>query len=98
MAQSRAAAFADCLPNGSLTRNDDLVRTALRICLQPQHLRRTLTIAAVVGTLLTVINQADVIAHAEATSTTVAKAMLNYLVPFIVSNLGLLVGARDERS
>jgi hypothetical protein len=32
------------LRNGSPTGNDDLVRTALRICLQPQHLRRTLTI------------------------------------------------------
>ena len=51
-----------------------------------------------VGTILTAINQADVIARGEATSTTVAKAVLNYLVPFIVSNLGLLVGARDERS
>jgi hypothetical protein len=86
------------LPNGSPTGNDDLVRTALRIVLQPQHLRRTLTIAAVVGTVLTAINQADVIVRGEATSTTVAKAVLNYLVPFIVSNLGLLVGARDERS
>jgi hypothetical protein len=89
---------ADCLPNGSPTGNDDLMRTALRICLQPQHLRRTLTIAAVVGTVLTAINQADVIVRGEATTTTVAKAVLNYLVPFIVSNLGLLVGARDERS
>ena len=87
---------ADRLRNGSPTGNDDLVRTALRICLQPQHLRRTLTIAAVVGTVLTAINQADVIVRGEATSTTVAKAVLNYLVPFIVSNLGLLVGARDE--
>ena len=89
---------ADCLRRGSPTGNDDLVRTALRIVLQPQHLRRTLTIAAVVGTVLTAINQADVIVRGEATSTTVAKAVLNYLVPFIVSNLGLLVGARDERS
>jgi hypothetical protein len=73
------------------------VRDALRICLRPEHLRRTLTIAVVVGTVLTAINQADVIARGDATSTTVVKAMLNYLVPFIVSNLGLLVGTRDER-
>jgi hypothetical protein len=86
------------LPNASPTSNHGLVRTALRTCLQPQNLRRTLTIAVVVGTVLTAINQADVIARGEATSTTVAKAVLNYLVPFIVSNLGLLVGTRDERS
>jgi hypothetical protein len=35
-----------------------------------------------------------VILKGEATSTTVAKAALNYVVPFIVSNLGLLAGAR----
>jgi hypothetical protein len=70
------------------------VQDALRIILEPQHLRRTLTIAIVVGTILTAINQGDVILKGEATSTTVVKAALNYVVPFIVSNLGLLAGAR----
>jgi hypothetical protein len=74
------------------------VRDALRIILQPEHLRRTLTIALVVGTILTAINQADVIARGDATTTTLAKAALNYVVPFIVSNLGLLAGARGGRS
>ncbi len=72
------------------------MRDALRICLEPQNLRRTLTIALVVGTLLTAINQADVILRGDATSATAAKAALNYLVPFIVSNLGLLAGRRPE--
>ncbi|CAN5511770.1 hypothetical protein BH20ACT15_BH20ACT15_03530 [soil metagenome] len=48
-----------------------------------------------VGTILTAINQADVIVEGEATAATAIKAALNYLVPFVVSNLGLLVGARD---
>jgi hypothetical protein len=74
------------------------VRDALRIILQPENLRRTLTIALVVGTILTAINQADVIARGDATTTTLAKAALNYVVPFIVSNLGLLAGARGGRS
>lgn len=68
---------------------------ALRICRRPEHLRRTATIALVVGTILTAINQADVIVEGEATAATAIKAALNYLVPFVVSNLGLLVGARD---
>jgi hypothetical protein len=91
-------ASADRLPNVAPTSHHDLVRAALRIILEPQHLRRTLTIALVVGTVLTAINQADVIARGDATATTLVKAVLNYLVPFIVSNLGLLVGTRDERS
>jgi hypothetical protein len=74
------------------------VRAALQIILRPGHLRRTLTIALVVGSILTAINHADVIIRGDATSTTVAKAALNYLVPFIVSNLGLLVGARADSS
>jgi hypothetical protein len=73
------------------------VRDAVRIILRREHLRRTLTIALVVGTILTAINQADVIARGDATSTTLVKAALNYVVPFIVSNLGLLVGKRAER-
>ena len=78
-------------------KHDELVRDALRICLQPEHLRRTLAIAAVVGTILTAVNQADVIARGDATATTLAKAVLNYLVPFVVSNLGLLAGRQGER-
>jgi hypothetical protein len=74
------------------------VRDALRIVLRPEHLRQTLTIALVVGTILTAINHADVIFRGDATTTTLAKAALNYLVPFIVSNLGLLAGARGRRS
>jgi hypothetical protein len=74
------------------------VRDALSTILQPQHLRRTMTIALVVGTILTAINHADVIARGDATSATFAKAALNYLVPFIVSNLGLLAGTRGDSS
>ena len=71
-------------------------REALRICLLPEHLRRTVRIALVVGTILTLINQADVIFGGDATAITWVKAGLNYCVPFIVSNLGLLAGKRAE--
>jgi hypothetical protein len=53
-------------------------------------------IALVVGTVLTIINQADVILGGDATTVTWVKAGLNYCVPFIVSNLGLLAGKRAE--
>lgn len=69
---------------------------ALRIVLRPEHLRRTLTIALVVGTILTAINQADVIAGGDATLVTWIKTAANYCVPFVVSNLGLLAGKRAE--
>jgi hypothetical protein len=69
---------------------------ALRIVLLREHLRRTLRIAFVVGTVLTAINQADVILGGDARTLTWVKVGLNFCVPFIVSNLGLLAGKRAE--
>jgi hypothetical protein len=72
------------------------LRDALRICFQRVHLRRTIIIALVVGTILTLINQLDVIIRGNAETLTWVKCSLNYCVPFIVSNLGLLAGKRAE--
>jgi hypothetical protein len=72
------------------------IRDALRICFRRDHLRRTIMIALVVGTILTLINQLDVIVKGEADTLTWVKSGLNYCVPFIVSNLGLLAGKRAE--
>ena len=71
-------------------------RQALSICFRREHLRRTVRIALVVGTILTIINQGDVILRGDATAITWIKAALNYCVPFVVSNLGLLAGNRAE--
>ena len=67
-------------------------REALAYCLRREHLRRTARIALVVGVILTAINQADVIASGDATAVTWLKCALNFVVPFVVSNLGLLSG------
>jgi hypothetical protein len=72
------------------------LKEALRICREPEHLRRTGKIALVVGVILTAINQGDVILGGGATATTAVKAGLNFCVPFVVSNLGLLAGKRAE--
>jgi len=74
------------------------VQEAFRIVMQRKHLRRTVKIALVVGTILTLFNQGDVIIRGDATALTWVKAALNYCVPFVVSNLGLLAGKRAEAS
>lgn len=74
------------------------MRSALRYCARREHLRRTVFIAVVVGTLLTAINLGDVIVDGRATSGTLVRAVLNYLVPFAVSNLGLLSARRAADS
>jgi hypothetical protein len=71
-----------------------LVR-ACRYCAQREHLRRTASIALAVGLLLTAINQSDVILGGRATPLTWVRCALNFVVPFVVSNLGLL-GARHD--
>lgn len=73
-------------------RHDAGMRQVLAYCATSQHLRRTVVIAIVVGTILTVVNQVDVIIAGNATAFTAVKIAVNYLVPFIVSNLGLLAG------
>lgn len=70
------------------------MRDAVQICLRREHLRRTVRIALVVGTILTAINQADVILGGDAVTLTWVKVGLNYCVPFVVANLGLLAGLR----
>ena len=71
-------------------------REAARVVLHPPHLRRTLIITLVVGTLLFCINQLDVILRGDATTVVWAKAAVTYLVPFGVSNAGVLVAARRD--
>jgi hypothetical protein len=70
------------------------VREACAFCLQRHNLRRTLRIALVVGVVLTLINQGGVIFAGHATATTWVRCALNFVVPFLVSNAGLLSGRR----
>lgn len=73
------------------------MRDSLSIVFRPEHLRKTLKIALVVGSILTLINQADVFVNGSATTATFIKTGLNFCVPFVVSNLGLLAGVRGDK-
>jgi hypothetical protein len=70
----------------------DRVREAAAFCLQRTNLLRTARIALIVGVVLTAINQGDVIASGDTTAATWARCALNFVVPFLVSNAGLLSG------
>ncbi len=67
-----------------------------RVVLHPPHLRKTVTIALVVGTVLFCINQLDVVLRGDATTAVWIKSAVTYLVPFCVSNAGVLVASRVE--
>lgn len=62
----------------------------LTVIFHPVHLRRTVTIAVAVGTWLTLVNEGDVLIGGHWSATLLTKSALNYLTPFVVSNLGLL--------
>jgi hypothetical protein len=67
---------------------------AARVVLYRPHLRNTIRVALVVGTVLFAINQLDVVLRGDATAVTWIKAAVTYVVPFCVSNFGVLVASR----
>ena len=71
---------------------------ALRIVFLRTTLRKTVPIALVVGTILSLINQAGVIFGGEATPATWLRVGANYLVPFCVSSAGFLTATRRTSS
>ena len=71
---------------------------AVGMVLYPRHLSRTMLIAFIVGSALFAINHLDTVLKGAATTTMWVKVGVTYLVPFVVSNVGLLVGTHRPRS
>ncbi len=69
---------------------------AARLWFAPATLRKTIKIALVVGTLLSLINQGSVIFGGHATAVTWVRVGFNYWVPFCVSSLGYLSATRTR--
>jgi hypothetical protein len=67
-------------------------REALAVLAQPRLLRRTTTIALVVGTVLFGINQLDIVLRGDADAVVWVKSAVTYVVPFCVSCAGVLAG------
>ncbi len=55
-------------------------------------------VALVVGTLLTVVNQGEVLLHAEQTAGTWVRVGFNYAIPYVVASVGYLAPLRREPS
>ncbi len=64
------------------------------VCFDRGNLSRSIGAAVLVGTVLFLINQADVVFSGLATAATWMKIGLSYLVPFLVSNYGIVVASR----
>ena len=72
----------------------DTPSEALRLVLLRTTLRKTIPIALLVGTILSLINQSGVIFGGDATFVTWLRVGGNYLVPFCVSSAGFLSATR----
>lgn len=60
------------------------------------HLLRTVATALVVGTVYFCVNQLAVVVQGQATTSVWVATGVTYLVPFCVSNLGVLLGTRSQ--
>ncbi len=73
-------------------------REALAIVVVPSNLKSTIRIALIVGTILFAINQLDVVLNGNASAFVWFKIGLTYVVPFCVSNFGILVATKRQSS
>ncbi len=63
---------------------------AWRSARRPDVFRRCATIALAVGTLLSIVNQGDAIVAGRFDLRGALKIVANYVIPFVVSNLGAM--------
>lgn len=67
---------------------------AVRLLLRGRTARTAAPIAAVVGTLLSAINQGGVLLDGDANTLTWLRIAANYLIPFLVASTGYLAARR----
>ena len=72
------------------------VTTLWRSARRPAVARRCLLIAFAVGTLLSLVNQWDAIFGARVDGALWLRVLANYLIPFIVSNLGAMASYTSD--
>lgn len=70
----------------------DLWRSACR----PAVFRRCGVVGLIVGTLLSLLNQGDLIVAGRFDRVVTLRIIGNYLIPFIVSNLGAMTSLRPR--
>jgi hypothetical protein len=69
-------------------------REAVSVVVAAQHLRRTLSIALIVGSTFFAMNQLSVVIAGRANAIVWLKVALTYLTPLFVSNFGVLSATR----
>lgn len=70
---------------------------AVGLVLRGRTARVAVPVAAVVGTVVSAVNQSDVIIGGQVTAITWVRIAINYLVPFVVASVAYLSACRGSR-
>jgi hypothetical protein len=70
------------------------LQEAIHVLAYPPFLRKTIGTALFVGIVQFLINHLDEVLRGEAQTTTWVKGAITCLVPFVVSNWGILIATR----
>ncbi len=70
------------------------VSEIFRVCMHGRNLRQSVGAGILVGTILFLINQAQVVFSGQATVATWIRIGLSYIVPFLVANYGIVIASR----
>lgn len=73
------------------------VGAALHYCLQRRQLRLTLPIALVTGVVLSIVNMGGMLMHGKIDLGVCVSCAVDFLVPFVALNLGLLMLLRVQQ-
>ncbi len=71
------------------------VKQLVRICMRRTNLKRTIIIALAIGTFLVIINQLGPVLNGPRPPRFWLQISLDYVVPFMSSNLGVLSDSRN---
>jgi hypothetical protein len=77
--------------DGTLEEWPPAARAALRWCLRPRQLRLTVPIALVTGVVLSLVNMGGMLMHGKIDLGVCVSCGIDFLVPFLALNLGLLM-------
>ncbi len=69
-------------------------RQALQVATYPGHLRKSITIMLLIGSVFVGVNQVPMFLSGHADGIVFAKAIMTYLTPFCVSTYSILVATR----
>lgn len=84
-------------PGGSGPEGFSRISIAVKTVLRGKILRRNLMVALVVGCVLSIVNQFDLVLRGAFTGSLGMKVFFNFLIPFLVSSVSTAINLPSNR-